>query len=184
MPVLVPGEDILAGTKRWPTEKKIMVGQRSVGATSPSSTRRHAILSLVFASLMTFLLVYSLSRASWTDFGAARPHAWYDDECLNTLSDGHWELSTDGCPATSPGVLVHCDNSTGLPRHWTSGAPAGCLPSSLAQADVAELFQGKRIAFVGDSHLRKLYNFLGEFLADDQITVAPSSDKKVRCRPC
>ncbi len=143
------------------------------------------MLSLVFASLITFLLIYSLSRASWTDFGAARgPQAWYDDECLNTLSDGHWELSTDGCPATSPGVLVHCDNSTGLPRRWKSSAPAGCLPSGLVQADVAEMFQDKRVAFVGDSHLRKLYNFLGEFLADDQITVAPSSDKKVRCRPC
>jgi hypothetical protein len=158
-------------------------GQRFFASTTASSSRKHAVLSLVVASLVTFLLIFSLSRASWTDFGAARaPQAWYDDECLNTVSEGRWELSTDGCPATSPGVLSHCSNSTGLPRRWTSSAPAGCLPPSLVQADVAKMFQDKRIAFVGDSHLRKLYNFMGEFLADDQITVAPSSDKKVRWR--
>ena len=77
-----------------------------------------------------------------------------------------------------PGVLQHCDNSTGFPRRWASAASADCLPSSLVQADVATTFRGKKIAFVGDSHLRKMYNFLAEFLANDQITEAPAGDKK------
>ena len=163
--------------------REMPVGQQQrqlATTTTISGSRRHgAVFSVVFASVVTLVLVYSLTRASWTDFGSAGgSQAWYDDECLNSLSEGRWELSTGGCPASSPGVLVHCDNSTGLPRRWASSAPAGCLPPSLVQADVAAQFWEKRVAFVGDSHLRKLYNFLGEFLADERITVAPSSDKK------
>ena len=170
-----------------------VLGQRFVatsGGTTPSS--RHAILSVFSAFAITFVLIYSLSQASWTDFGAepvvgtkssaqigpSEDSALYDDQCLLRISDGNWEISTDGCPAPSRGVLSHCDNSTGLPRRWASRAPADCLPSSLVQADVAAMFKDKKVAFVGDSHLRKLYNFMIEFLSDDQITVAPASDKK------
>lgn len=153
-------------------------------ANGGSASGKSAMISVLGAFAITFVLIYSLSRASWTDFGdepvvgASATRSTFDDTCLNSLSEGHWELSIDGCPKTTPGVLQHCDNSTGFPRRWASGAPADCLASSLVQADVAAALRGKKVAFVGDSHLRKLYNFLAEFLADERITDAPASDKK------
>lgn len=148
----------------------------------------HFLASLLGAFVVTTVLVYSLSSASWTDFGSPVPVQTASgkskhDACLLSLSRGHWELATGGCreaagPQT-PGVLHHCDNSTGYPRVWTWDTPeAECVPRSLVQADMAALFRGKRVALVGDSHLRKLAFFLRDVLANDAIRVAPESDKK------
>lgn len=76
-------------------------------------------------------------------------------------------------------MLHHCTNSSGLPRRWTWDARAlDCVPDSLVHQDVADLFRNKRVALVGDSHLRKLYHYLGDYLEDETIRTAPTSDKK------
>lgn len=104
-----------------------------------------------------------------------------DDSCLSGLSNGHWELATDGCPAPEKGALSACDNvHTEYPRQWVwdSSESSQCIPSSLVHKDVVRLLRNKRVALVGDSHLRKLFNYLGEFLEDESIVEAPISDKK------
>lgn len=73
--------------------REMPVGQQQrqlATTTTISGSRRHgAVFSVVFASVVTLVLVYSLTRASWTDFGSAGgSQAWYDDECLNSLSEG------------------------------------------------------------------------------------------------
>jgi len=72
------------------------------------------------------------------------------------------------CSRPKRGILNSCNNiHTEYPRQWVwsrSNNAASCIPRSLDYQDVAKAFQNKRIALVGDSHLRKLYGYLGSFL--------------------
>lgn len=72
------------------------------------------------------------------------------------------------CSRPRRGILNSCNNiHTEYPREWVwsrSNSAASCIPRSLSYKDVAKTFQKKRIALVGDSHLRKLYGYLGSFL--------------------
>jgi hypothetical protein len=72
------------------------------------------------------------------------------------------------CPKSKKGSLTSCNNeNTEYPRQWVwagGDTAASCIPRRLEYTTVSRLFRGKRIALVGDSHLRKLYGYLGSFL--------------------
>lgn len=65
-------------------------------------------------------------------------------------------------------MLSPCDNvHTEYPREWVwsrSGKAASCIPRQLEYSEVARVLGKKRVALVGDSHLRKLYGYMGKFL--------------------
>lgn len=142
---------------------------------------KNSVLLIFVAFTVTIAVIFATS--SWDLYSTIATASLFSkgDSCLLGLSNGHWELATDGCPAPRKGELSSCNNiHTQYPRQWAwdSNEVSQCVPNRLVQRDVARLLRNKRVALVGDSHLRKLFNYLGEFLEDENITEAPTKDKK------
>ena len=142
---------------------------------------KNFVLLTFSAFAVTIAVIFATSSLDLYSTVALASSFIKDESCLLGLSNGHWELATDGCPAPRKGELSSCDNvHTEYPRQWVwdSTKVSNCVPNKLVHKYAARLLRNKRVALVGDSHLRKLFNYLGEFLEDENIAEAPIRDKK------
>lgn len=144
---------------------------------------RNFILLTFAAFTVTVALVFAASSWDLDTTMTISSLLSKDSSCLLALSNGRWELATEGCSPPQKGILSSCDNiHTDYPRQWVwnllEHKSTHCVPDMLVHKEVSGLLRNKRVALVGDSHLRKLFNYLGEFLEDENISEAPTRDKK------